>query len=137
MQIQPYLNFPGQCEEAFKFYAQCFGGEVVSLFTFGGSPMAEHAPAEWQSKVMHSTLKVGNAIVMGSDAPADRYTKPQGFYVSVSLEKPADAERVFATLADRGSIEMPIQETFWALRFGMCVDRFGIPWMVNCEKTEH
>ena len=73
-------------------------------------------------------------MLMGSDAPASRYNKPQGFCVTVNTDDPKDADRIFAALADGGRIDMPIQETFWARRFGMCADRFGIAWMVNCEK---
>ena len=73
---------------------------------------------------------------MGSDAPPERYEEPKGFSVTVGLDKPADAERVFNALAEKGTVRMPIQETFWALRFGLLVDKFGIPWMVNCEKPE-
>jgi PhnB protein len=132
MQINPYINFNGQCEAAFKFYEKVLGGKIVGTMTFGGSPMADQAPAGWQEKIMHAALKVDDSLLMGSDAP-DRYVPMQGSYVSIGVKDPAEAERIFHALAENGQVQMPIQETFWAPRFGMLVDRFGISWMVNCE----
>ncbi len=80
---------------------------------------------------------MGNLVLMGSDAPPERYEKPQGFFVSLGIEKPEDAERIFAALSEKATVLMPIGETFWAQRFGMLVDRFGTPWMINCEKDEY
>lgn len=136
MQINPYLNFNGNCEEAFQFYEQNLGGKITGLFRHEGTPMAAHVPAEWLNKIMHVSLAVGDQLIMGSDAPPDRYGKPQGFAVSLGIQKIADAERIFAALSEGGTVQMPIQQTFWAVRFGMLTDRFGIPWMINCEKGE-
>ena len=136
MQLNAYLNFNGQCEEAFRFYERLLGGKIEMMMSFGDSPMADQVPAEWRKKVMHARLVVGANTIMGSDAPPDRFQKPQGFSVSLSVEKPAEAERMFAALAEKGNVQMPIQETFWALRFGSVTDRFGIPWMVNCERAD-
>jgi PhnB protein len=133
MRINPYLTFDGQCEEAFKFYEKVFGGKIEVLHRFGGSPMAEHMPAAFHQKIMHARLIVGDKILMGSDAPPDRYEPMKGFSVSLGIVKPADAERIFNALAERGTVRMAIQKTFWATRFGMLVDRFGTPWMINCE----
>ena len=132
MQLNPYLSFSGQCEEAFKFYQQCFGGNIQTKMTWGDSPMADQVPAEWRDKVIHATLIVGDTALLGSDAPPDRYEKPRGFSVTIQIDDPAEAERIFHALAEGGTVQMPIQQTFWAALFGMCVDRFGIPWMVNC-----
>jgi PhnB protein len=136
MQLNPYLNFNGQCEEAFKFYEQCLGGKIEAMMTHEGTPMAEHVPAEWRSKILHARMSIGDTVVMGSDAPPDRYDAPHGFYVSLNIEKPEDADRIFHALSENGKVEMPIDKTFWAERFGMTVDRFGTPWMVNCDKSE-
>jgi PhnB protein len=133
MKLNNYLNFKGECEAAFKFYQGVLGGEITAMFPFGGTPMAEHSPADFQDKIMHASLTIGDQVIMGSDAPPDRYNKPQGFSVSINVEDPAEAERLFAALASNGQIQMPIQQTFWAKRFGMLEDQFGIPWMVNCE----
>ncbi len=133
MQLNPYLVFNGQCEAAFKFYERCLGGKIEMMMTHGDSPMAEQVSPEWRNKVMHVRLALRDKVLMGSDAPPDRYEQPKGFSVSVGVDKPADAERIFNALAQNGTVQMPLQKTFWAERFGMLVDQFGIPWMVNCE----
>jgi PhnB protein len=134
MQVNPYLFFDGRCEAAFKFYAQLLGGKIEAMLPHAGTPAEEHVPAEWRSKIMHAKLVVGDKVLMGSDSPPDRFDKPQGFFVTLGLSDPAEAERIFATLAEDGTVQLPLQQTFWATRFGMCVDRFGTPWMVNCEQ---
>lgn len=135
MHLNSYLNFKGECETAFKFYEKCLGGKIVGMMTHGDSPMAGQVPPDWAKEIMHARLVVGDQALMGSDAPPDRYQAPQGFYVSISVPTPADADRVFNALAEKGAVQMPIQKTFWSARFGMLVDRFGIPWMVNCEQA--
>ena len=137
MKINPYLNFNGQCEAAFKFYEQRLGGKVEMMMTHGETPMAAHVPAEWHKKILHARMTIDGNVLMGSDAPPDRYHQPQGFYVSLQVDTPQRAERSFQALAENGKVQMPLQETFWAQRFGMVVDRFGIPWMVDCEKEDH
>lgn len=134
MRLNPYLSFAGDCAEAFAFYAQCFGGKISFTMHYGDSPMAAQAPPDYHDKIMHTRLEIDGTTLMGSDAPPDRYTRPAGTMVCLSFTEPADADRVFAALAESGQISMPIQETFWARRFGMVTDRFGIPWMINCEK---
>jgi PhnB protein len=135
MQLSPYLVFKGQCEAAFKFYERCFGGKIEMMMTHGDSPMAEQVPPDWRNKIMHARLALSDKVLMGSDAPPDRYEQPKGFSVSVGIDRPADAERVFSALAENGTVQMPLQKTFFAERFGMLVDQFGIPWMINCELT--
>jgi len=135
MQLSPYLNFNGQCEAAFKFYERCLGGKIEAMITYAGTPAEEHAPPELRNKILHARLIVGGDALMGSDAPHDRYEAPKGFSVSLQIDDPADAERIFHALAENGIVQMPIQQTFWAERFGMLVDQFGIPWMVNCGKA--
>ncbi len=135
MQLNPYLIFNGRCEEAFKFYEKCLGGKIEAIFTFRDSPMAGQVPAEWGSKVMHARMNIDGMILMGCDAPPGRYQPPQGFSVSLSVKDPAETERIFHELEQGGNVEMPIQKTFWSARFGMLVDQFGIPWMLNCEQA--
>lgn len=134
MQLNPYLTFNGDCAAAFAFYVQCLGGRVEATFTFGESPMANEVPADWHDKVLHTSLIVADRVVMGSDSPPQQYQAPQGISVSLNFYDVAEAERVYQALAEGGEVQMPLQETFWAERFGMLVDRFGIPWMINCEK---
>jgi PhnB protein len=134
MKISPYLSFDGRCRAAFESYEKILGGKIVMMMTFGESPMADHAPPDWRDKILHVTLSVGDHSLAGADAPPDRYQKPQGVYVTLNLDDAAEAERIFKALAENGSVQMPIQETFWAQRFGMLVDQFGTPWMINCSK---
>ena len=134
IQLNPYLPFAGRCEAAFKFYEKCLAGKIVAMMTYKDMPPKHQPPAEWRDKILHVRLTVGSAVLMGSDAPPDRYETPQGMSVSLQIEKPAEAERIFHALAEKGTVSMPIQETFWAARFGMLVDQFGVPWMINCER---
>ena len=98
-----------------------------------GTPVEQHVSPDWQDKILHARLTAGDAVLMGSDAPPRRYDEPRGLSVSLQVKDPAEAERIFRALAEKGSVRMPLDKTFWAQRFGMLVDRFGIPWMVNCE----
>ena len=134
MQLVTYLAFDGNCEAAFKFYAKCLGGAVTAMHKFGGSPMASHVPPECMDKIMHGRLEVGNSVLMGSDSmPQHPYEGVKGCSVSINVNDVAEAERVFAALSENAKVMMPIQKTFWAARFGMLIDQFGVPWMVNCE----
>jgi PhnB protein len=136
MQVNPYLTFNGNCAEAFTFYERLLGGRIVMMMTHAGSPAADHTPPEWQDKIIHARLLIGDQVLMGSDAPPQYRQAPQGFSVSLQIEDPDEGERIFNGLAEGGTVRMPFQQTFWAARFGMCVDRFGIPWMVNCEQAK-
>jgi PhnB protein len=136
MHINPYLSFNGKCAEAFKFYAQVLGGDNVMMMTYGESPMAAQTAPEHKDRIMHARLKAGDMVLMGADAPPQFYTPMQGMVVSLSVDAPAEADRIFKALSENGTVRMPIQETFWAQRFGMLIDRFGTPWMVNCEKPD-
>jgi PhnB protein len=135
MQVNPYLTFNGQCEAAFKFYERCLGGKIEAMIRHAGTPAEEHVPSGWREKILHARLSVGDGVLMGSDVPPDRYEEPKGISVSLQVKDPADAERIFHALADNGTVQMPIQKTFWAVRFGMLVDQFGIPWMVDCTQA--
>jgi PhnB protein len=131
MDINPYLNFPGTCAEAFAAYADILGGEVTFSQTFGESPMGEDMPPEQRNYVMHANLTVGGKQIMASDAPPDRYTRPAGLYVSVQFDDVEQARTAFDRLSEGGEVQMPFQKTFWAEGFGMVVDRYGTPWMFN------
>ena len=138
MQLNAYLSFNGQCEEAFKFYEACFGGKIEFIAPYAGTPMADSVPAAGQNRIMHATLRVGDHVLMGADAPPEgsgQYESPKGFSMSIHIDQPEEAERIFRALSDKGIVQMPLQETFWATRFGMAIDRFGIPWMINCGKS--
>jgi PhnB protein len=136
IRVHPHLAFNGTCEEAFGFYEKCLGGKVVAKMTFGESPMAAQFPADQKDKIIHLSFAIGDQIIAGADAPQGRWQKPQGFTVTLDIDDAAEADRVFATLSDKAEqVHMPIQETFWAKRFGMLTDRFGTPWMINCSKA--
>jgi len=135
MKLSPHLIFNGQCEAAFKFYEQCFGGKIECLMTYASRPGEFPVPADWGDKILHASVAVAGQSLLGADVLPESYQKPQGFHVTVSSPaEVAEAERIFAALAENGTVQMPLQETFWAIRFGMVVDRFGIPWMVNCGR---
>ena len=110
MQLNPYLTFDGRCEDAFKFYAKVLGGKIVAMIRHEGTPAETHVPAEWRKKIMHARLIVDGEVLMGSDAPPDRSDGAmKGFSVTLSIDQPAEADRVFAALADKGTVRMPIQ----------------------------
>lgn len=134
MDLHAYLIFTGQCREAFETYEKVLGGKIEVMQTHGESPMAGETPVGRQDSIIHARLAVGNAILMGSDSPPEHFEKPQGFSVSINVTRMADAERIFNALAEGGQVRMPFGKTFWAEGFGMLVDRYGIPWMVNCEQ---
>jgi PhnB protein len=134
MKINPYLAFDGQCKRAFQFYEKALGGKINFMMTMGESPMADQTPPEQRDRIMHASLSVDDQMIAGADAPPQHFSKPQGFCVSVDVPEPADADRIFNALSEGGKVQMPIQETFWAKRFGMLIDQFGQPWMVNCSK---
>jgi PhnB protein len=136
MEMSPYLSFKGDCEAAFQFYEQCLGAQPGAIFRFAGSPLADQVPAGWADKVMHGSVTLANQVLMGSDVAPDQYEAPKGISLSLQISSTAEAERIFHELAKGGRVVMPLAKTFWAARFGMLVDRFGIPWLINCEGTD-
>jgi PhnB protein len=133
--VTPHISFNGDCETAFKFYEKCLGGKITFMMTYVESPMAGDFPAEMGKKILHASFALdGTGVFSGDDSP--QYTKPQGITIALSMKDPAEAERVFAGLAENGVVGMALQETFWAVRFGLVTDRFGVPWMINCEKSQ-
>ncbi len=132
MEMHAYLNFKGECETAFQFYEKTLGGKIEAIFRFGGTPMVDQAPPGWADKVMHASMTVGGQVLMGSDAPPGQYEAPKGTSLSLNTADVAEAERVFGQLSEGGTVTLPLQETFWAARFGMLTDKFGVPWMINC-----
>jgi len=127
--------FCGQCEEAFRFYERVLGGQLLTLLTYGNSPLAEQVPLEWRDKIIHASLTLAGGALTGADVLPEQFERPQGFYVLLGIVEPAEAEGVFAELAKDGAVRLPIQQTFWSVRFGVLVDRFGIPWEVNCGQV--
>ena len=132
MALHPYLLFSGNCRQAFERYEEIFGGDLV-LLSMKDLPEGEEAPTDNLDLIMHAALTFDGGILMASDDPTGDGGPKQGICVNYTTPTVAEAERVFAELAKGGEVQMPIGETFWSPRFGMCVDRFGIPWMVNAE----
>ncbi|HKE94354.1 MAG TPA: VOC family protein [Povalibacter sp.] len=132
MHLSPHLTFRGECETAFRFYEQTFGGTIITRVTYGESPQARETPPHWHDKIVHASLTVGGQLLNGVDLQPEQYEPPRGFYVLLGVDYPERAERIFNALAENGVVRMPLQQTFWAKRFGVVVDRFGIPWEINC-----
>lgn len=135
MQTTPYLNFPGNAREAMEFYRDVLRGEITSMFSYGESPMAADMPAESHDRIMHSHLVADGAEIMGADGPPQDGKGANNVHVALMVEDVDEAERIFAALSDGGEVNMEMQQTFWVERFGMCVDRYGIGWLVNGGKA--
>ena len=137
MKWNPHLVFNGQCEAAFRFYERCFGGKIETMLSYGDAPAADMTRPEWREKIFHATLAVNDSVLMGADAPPERYELPKGFYIVIELDDPAEAERIYGALTENGTVQMPIQQTFWAARFAVLIDRFGVPWEINCSERKN
>ena len=130
MQVQPYLFFDGRCEEAVEFYRRALGAEVTMLMRFKDNPEPQANPPGGGDKVMHASLRIGDTSVMASDGRCQGRPSFQGFSLSLTASDDAEAERLFAALAEGGQVQMPLAKTFFSSRFGMVADRFGVPWMI-------
>lgn len=131
MKLTLHLSFAGECEAAFRFYQGCLGGEITTLLTWGESPLAEMVPFAWRGKICHASLEFEGCVLAGVDPPPSEYGQPSGFQVLLELEDIARAEKVFAALAEGGTIKVAMQRVFWAERFGVLIDRFGVQWEVQ------
>ena len=132
MSLSVHLTYRGQCEAAFLFYQRCFVGTFetsVALKTYRDSPL--DVPESWRDKILHASLRIGHVALAGADVLPEAYEPPKGFFLLLDINDTANAERVFHALAENGTVSMPIQETFWARRFGALIDQFGIPWEIN------
>jgi PhnB protein len=132
MKVSTYLNFGGNCAEAFRFYEMNLGGKIGMIMTFREAPGPSPVGPEWSDKVLHARMSIGDAEVMGADIP--RYQPMRSVYLSLAVETDGEAERIFAALSDGGEIFMPMQETFFATRFAQLRDRFGTSWMIIHER---
>jgi PhnB protein len=135
MKINTYLYFNGNCEAALDFYEKALGAKRAMLLRYSEAPPTDQGSPEMASKIMHGRIVIGDNVLMASDAPPDRVKPPAGFSMSINVDSAGEAEQIFQALSEKATeICMPMGETFWAVRFGMLVDQFGVPWMVNCEK---
>ena len=135
MKLYTYLNYGGNCREAFEFYQQHLGGRITMLTTHGESPEASTVNPEWKDAVLHARLELGGTTIFGADVPPERFQPMRSAYLSLLLESDGEAERVYALLAEGGQLFMPMAETFFARRFAMLRDRFGTSWMLLHERT--
>ena len=135
IKINPYLNFPGNTEEAFNFYKKIFGGDFAGgIFRFKDTPDKDKLSKEDQEKVMHVGLPVGNNMLMATDALESmgfKLTFGNNFYLSVETEGKEEADRIFSSLSEGGNVQMPMKDEFWGAYFGMLTDKFGVQWMVS------
>ncbi len=133
MQVQPYLFFDGRCEEALNFYKKALGAEVVGLFRYKDSPDPQMTPPGASDKVMHARIRLGDTVAFASDGRCEGKPAFQGFSLSLTVTKEADADRYFAALSEGGQVQMPLVKTFFSPRFGMVADKFGVSWMIYVE----
>jgi PhnB protein len=135
MKLHPYLNYGGNCEQAFRFYEQHLGGKITLLMTHEQQPGLNNVPADWKKAILYARMTIGETELMGNDVPPDRFQPMRSAYLSLTLDSAAEAERVYALLSEGGQIFMPLQETFFAPRFAMLRDKFGTSWMLLTERT--
>jgi len=130
VQLHTYLNYGGNCEEAFKYYETHLGGRITMLMRHGEQPDATQVPSGWANAVLHARMNLGGTELLGADIPPDRFRPIRSAYLSLTVDSDHEADRVFALLSEGGQIFMPMQETFYATRFAMLRDRFGTSWML-------
>lgn len=138
-QINPYVNFSGNTEEAFNFYRSVFGGEFLALSRFGDTPHGEQMPANEKDKIMHVSLPIGNTVLMGTDALESQghtLTFGNNFSIAISPDSMDEAKNIFEGLATGGNVQQPLEKMFWGAWFGMLVDKFGIQWMINYDDSQ-
>lgn len=135
MKLYTYLNYGGNCREAFEFYAQHLGGRITMLTTHGEQPDASQVPIEWKNAVLHARIEMGGTTIFGADLPPDRFQPMRSAYLSLLVDSEDEAERIYDLLSEGGQIFMPMEETFFAHRFAMLRDRFGTSWMLLHEGT--
>ncbi|QOY87554.1 VOC family protein [Paludibaculum fermentans] len=134
MKLHTYLNYGGNCREAFRFYEEHLGGQITMMLTREQQPNPEGAPPEWKDSIMYARMNIGETELMGSDVPSDRFQPMRSVYLSLNVDSTEEAERIYALLCEGGQIFMPMEETFFAFRFAMLRDRFGTSWMILHER---
>lgn len=134
MKLHTYLNYGGNCEQAFRFYEEHLGGKILMMMNHGQQPDEGEAAADTAKGILYARMSIGGTDLMGSDVPAERFQPMRSVYLSLTLETIEEAERIYALLSDGGEIFMPIAETFFAFRFAMLRDKFGTSWMIVNER---
>jgi PhnB protein len=134
MKLHTYLNYGGNCEQAFRFYEQHLGGKITAMMTHGEAPPPHNIPPELQKTILYARMTIGETELMASDVPPERFQPMRSVYLSLTASSTEEAEKVHALLSDGGEIFMPMQETFFAIRFSMLRDKFGTSWMIIHER---
>jgi PhnB protein len=134
MKLNTYLNFGGNCAEAFRFYEQHLGGKITMSMTHGQAPGPNPGDPAWSDKVLHARIEIGGTAVYGADIPSPPFEPVRSAYLSLAVDSIEEAERIYAILSDGGKVAMPMAETFFAHRFAMLRDKFGVLWMLLNEK---
>ncbi len=135
MKVQTYLNYGGNCADAFRFYEKHLGGKIGMMMTHGEMPgQSSEVTPEWKKAILHASMTIGDTVIMASDVPPDRFQPMRSVYLCLGLDSDAEAERIFALLSEGGEVFMPMQDTFFATRFAMLRDKFGTSWMIIHEK---
>ncbi len=137
MRLHTYLNYGGNCKQAFRFYEQHLGGKITMMMTHGEQPNPPDVSPEWKDAILHARIEIGETELMGADVPPERFQPMRSAYLSLSVDSTDEAERIYKLLSDRGQIFMPMQETFFAFRFGMLRDKFGTSWMILHERPRN
>jgi PhnB protein len=135
MKLYTYLNYGGNCRQAFEFYEEHLGGRITFVTTHGELPESDKVPPDWKNAVLHARIELGDTILLGADIPPERFQPIRSAYLSLMLDSVDEAERIYALLSDGGQIFMPMEETFFAHRFAMLRDRFGTSWMLLHERA--
>jgi PhnB protein len=130
MKVDPYLNYGGNCEEAFRFYEKHLGGKVTFMMTHEQAPGPSNVPDNWKKKILYAHMLIGESDLMASDVPGDKFQPMRSAYLSLAVDSSEEAERIHGLLSQGGEIFMPMQETFFAHRFSMLRDKFGTSWMI-------
>jgi PhnB protein len=133
MRLSVHLSFDGNCATAFRHYERLLGGKLITLMSYGDSPLVDKVPVDWRERIVHAKLELEGLELMGADVSPDSYVVPQGFAVTLSVKDVELARELFGALADGGTMRLPFQKTFWSAGYGLLVDRFGVPWEINCE----
>jgi PhnB protein len=134
MRLHTYLNYGGNCEQAFRFYERHLGGKITMMMTHGQQPNPNDVPPDWKNAILHARINIGETELMGADVPPERFQPMRSAYLSLTVSSTDEAERIYTLLSGGGQIFMPMEETFFAFRFAMLRDKFGTSWMILHER---
>lgn len=135
MKLYTYLNYGGNCRQAFEFYVEHLGGRITAITTHGEQPESGRVPPDWKNAVLHARLEIGHTILLGADIPPEHFQPMRSAYLTLMVDTVEEVERIYGLLSEGGQIFMPMEETFFARRFAMLRDRFGTSWMLLQERA--